>query len=309
MKSRQVGFVLIALIAVGVLGMVFRVVSAEPEEETLSGLLPITPDVIDQVVISSGEKEARLIKVGDNWRVGDQFAFEPKVAQFWAAVADISGAQLISINPANHQRMGVDDRNGTLVQFYLGPAIQEQFIIGKWSPDVRLCYVRQVGKEKVYGFPCAAPNIFDPDPDGWRNPVVYTIPRSQIESIEYRYPAQEFTLQREGTAWTLVTEDGQETEVDPFLMEGFLRSVEGLLASGFVPDEEARQLEFDAPDATVLVTPVEDSQFPRARLRFLKRDDLSYYVKNGSLPTVYIVSKDAADLLLRKAEDFLPPQE
>ncbi len=60
MKSRQVGIVLIGLIVIGLAGLIIRVVSAGSDEVVLTGLIPISKDAIDRVVIRSGEQQAEL---------------------------------------------------------------------------------------------------------------------------------------------------------------------------------------------------------------------------------------------------------
>ena len=66
MGSKQVGYVLIALIAIGVAGLVLRLIAAGSSELTLEGILPVSPDVIDQVTItrSNGQRS----KVGEDKR-------------------------------------------------------------------------------------------------------------------------------------------------------------------------------------------------------------------------------------------------
>ena len=125
MKSGQVGYVLLALIALAIAGVIVRLVSAGGGDETLSGLLPVQRDVIDRVTIRSTTSEAILVRRGDAWTIGTHPAFQPKLDQMWSVVDEFEGAQLVSSNPANHERMGVDPRQGTEIIFFLGQAVQE----------------------------------------------------------------------------------------------------------------------------------------------------------------------------------------
>ena len=139
MNSRQVGVVLGVLIAIAVAGLVVRVVTSEPEEVVLSGLLPLSQDVVDRVRISTPQDglEATLERRGEgaSWTVQNQPAFQPKLDAFWQAVSDIeSSAQLIAMNPNNHERMGVSDDSATVVSFLLGDFEQEKLLIGTWRP-------------------------------------------------------------------------------------------------------------------------------------------------------------------------------
>ena len=169
MSGRLVVVVLVALIALGVAGLVVRVLSSDENELVLSGLLPLSQDVIDRVTIASSESEVELARIDDKWQVAANEVSRAKLRFFWTIVAEIDGAQLVAKNPANHERMGVAEGQGTIVSFYLGPAIQERFIIGKWDPNVALCYLRRSGKDEVYGIGCPidASEIFGSDSDSW----------------------------------------------------------------------------------------------------------------------------------------------
>lgn len=304
MKSRQVGLVLMALIAVGLAGLIIRLVSAGSDELVLSGLLPISQEAVDRVVISSGDKRAELVKVGDTWRVGNIPAFVPKLNQFWAAVNNIDGAQLIAQNPTNHARMGVAQGQGTEVEFYLGPGLQAEFFLGKWTPDVRLCYLRRPARNEVYGIPCQAADIFDPDPDGWRDPVIVSIPRAEIASITFTYPQEpEFTLTTSEGEWVVVS-GAEERPADLANLSAVLGTLELLLADGFATQDEERNLKWDSPNASIRITTSRGASVPTTRLWFLRRQDGSYYLRNPAQPTVFVVSANIAQNLLKKQADL-----
>ena len=303
MKGRQVGFVLMALIVVGIAGLIVRAVSSGSDEVVLSGLLPISREVVTRVEIRSHDSEAELIRIGENWNAGAYPVFSPKLEQFWTAVAEMDGAQLIATKPANHQRMRVTPEQGTRVSFFLGGSIQEQFIIGAATSDVRFCYVKRSGQSEVYGVPCPVPNIFDSDPDGWRDPVIAAIPPSEVESITFKYPDEEFVLRISDGEW-VVTDGAEERLADLFQLDTVMRSLV-VVASGFADEDESKGLKFDSPDLTISVTTRVGATTPSTRLRFLERDDGSLYVRVPTQPTVFIVSKVDVEPLLKRLEDFL----
>lgn len=308
MKSRQVGYVLIALILIGVAGLVVRVVSASSNELTLEGVLPVTPDVIDRVTITSPDSQAELVKRGDVWQIDRDQAFGPKLDSLWSSVAEINGAQLIATNPENHGRMGVAEDQGTRVAFWLGDFMQEEFIVGKWTPDVRLCYLREPGRAEVYAVPCPATNIFDANPDGWRNPVVASIPRDAIESITFTYPDGEFVLRRGDRGWInpVVDNRTQTQPADVFVVGAVLGNIEGLVSSGFATPEEAQGLNFVGPEGiSVRVATNPETNVPTTRVRFLPKGDGSYYATTATQPTVFIVGNQVASTLLLRMEDFI----
>ena len=308
MGSKQVGYVLIALIAIGVVGLVLRLIAAGSSELTLEGILPVSPDVIDRVTITAPAPvggEARLDKINDVWQVEREYAFVPKLNQLWTAAADIDGAQLVARNPANHGRMGVMEGQGVSVAFWLGEFKQEEFIVGNWSQEVRLCYLRKPARNEVYAIPCPYGNIFDSNADGWRDPVVASIPRDAIEAIEYEYPDSSFVLRRVERGWIAESADILEP-ANVFAVNAVLGTLEGFIAGGFAPEQETENLDFTgAQGISVRIITNEDSGYPTTRVRLLPRDDISLYATTPRRPNVFLIDVRAAAGLLLTLDDFL----
>ncbi|MEC9365464.1 MAG: hypothetical protein VX695_00235, partial [Chloroflexota bacterium] len=55
MKSRQVGYVLIALIVIGISGLLYRIVLGGTDEFILEGMLPINQEIVNQVDITTND--------------------------------------------------------------------------------------------------------------------------------------------------------------------------------------------------------------------------------------------------------------
>ena len=312
MNSRQLVAVLALLVLIAVAGLVVRVLTSEPEEVVLSGLLPISQDVVNRVKISTPHDglEATLERRGEGapWTVNNQPAFQPKLEALWQAVHDIETiAQLIAMNPDNHARMGVADDNTTVVSFFLNDFEQEKLLIGTWSPQVGLCYVRRFGKDEVYGIPCPSPitagDIFDPLPDGWLDPVILNIPRSEIETLTFEYADEQFDLTFTGADWVVRDESG-EAPAELARVDSVLRVIELLFAEGFATAEEAEGLRFENPTASVRVVTKSGATYPTTRIRVLERDDLSYYVRTPVRNTVFLVNRNLLDLLLLSREEL-----
>ena len=305
MGSKQVGYVLIALIVIGVAGLVLRLIAAGSSELTLEGILPVSPDVIDRVTITTPVgSEARLEKTNDIWQIEREDAFVPKLNQLWTASTDIDGAQLVARNPASHARMGVQEGQGINVAFWLGEFKQEEFIVGKWAEDVRLCYLRKPARAEVYAIPCPFGNIFDSNADGWRNPVIASIPRDAIESIEFEYPGQDFVLRRVERGWAAETADTSEP-ANVFAVNAVLGTLEGFIAGGFAPESETEGLDFIGPGGiSIRIITTEDSGFPTTRVRLLPRDEISLYATTPRRANVFLVDAPTAGRLLLSLEDF-----
>lgn len=293
-----------ALIALGLIGLVVRLVSAGSNELVLEGILPISPGVIDGVTITSQTSQASLKKIGNDWEIDGNAAFVPKLDALWTATVDIDGAQLVAQNPANHERIGVADGQGTSVVFSLGTFTQEEFIVGEWSQNVRLCYLRRPARDEVYAIPCPVTNIFDADPDGWRDPIVVSIPREAVEMIEFSYPGEEFVLRRVARGWTIDGGAGEEP-ADIFAVNAVLASIEVMVARSFAGPDETQGLDFAGPaGVSIRITSSPDSNIPVTRVRLLPRDDASLYARTPAQSTIFILDSASMGTLLLSYADF-----
>ena len=84
MKGREVGYVLLALIILGVAGVIVKLVTTGNNDQTLTGLLPLHSDVIDEVTIrttefgpDSTEGTAKLSRLGEDWSIKTEFYIIP----------------------------------------------------------------------------------------------------------------------------------------------------------------------------------------------------------------------------------------
>ena len=303
MKSRQVGFVLMTLILIGIIGMGLKLLSADGDEFVMEGLMPITKDVITRVEISRGPESTQLYKIDqENWRVGKHQASSEMMYLFWEYVSDIPKAQLVARNPENHELFQIDDTNGTRVAFYLEQAIQEEFLIGEWSENVKVCYVRKSAKNHVYGIPCPwdANGVFSSNSDFWRDRIVVTIPRSEIESFEFIYPdeSESYYLGRNEEGDWIVSSSDISGYADLRRVDDIVRIIStetgSLVAMGFADESISKTLDFNSPDGSLRINTVLDQSI---KLKFIQKDTDSYYVKKPNDPTVYLVDSESARIL------------
>ncbi len=309
MKSRQVGYVLMALIAVGIAGLLFRVIAGDSDEIVLEGIVEVSQFSSDRILVEGNGLQTEIQRLGEpeeqKWFVDDQLVFEPLLQAFWQAVTDLNDAQLVSTNPDNHPRMGVVQGDAIEVSFFQDRrSLQEKFIVGTWKPDVRLCYVRRAGHDETYGIPCPGGNIFNPDPNQWKNPVVASVPPSEIRELQFTYPDEQFAIRtNDDGEWVVLDMEGNEKPVNPMALQSIMASLQVVIASGFASDEEAEELNFTLPDVDLRIITHEEASTPTTRLRFLLRDDGHFYVRQPTTRTVYIMDgQRAAQMLFRLSQ-------
>ena len=303
MKARQVGLVVALLVGVALAGLVLRVVSEASAPSTLSGIFPVAEEVVDQVLIQSAQGEARLIKTDDEWRIGIHKAFELRLAGLWSVAERLRQSQLVAEQPAHHERLGVDQRNAVRVSFFKGESPVEELLIGQWSPQAGLAYLRRPVDDATFSMPVNLPGVFESNPNAWRNPVVLDLQPEEITGVTLMYPDSRIALERGDAGWAVVTPDGRD-DADTARVVALLQFLAPLLTDDFPSDREAREVSFAEPDAAIEIISTGDQPF--IVVSFVQRDEDSYYVKVADETTVFLFSRATADELLKVREDFLP---
>ncbi len=308
MQGRQVALVFVVLVTIAIAGLVGRFFTAGSDELSFEGLLPITPDVVDEVTLEGGSEQTTIRRQNNEWLLvtgRTEPAFDRRLAVFWNTVHLVDGAQLIARNPANHERMGVDESQGVRVGFYLGDALQEELIFSTvWSEEAQLCYVRRPRGDDVYGVPCGFAQIFDPSPYSWRDPIIAQLPREELDSLTFTYPDDAFVLRRAGPGW-VVEAEGQQFTANPLQVETMLQLVEFIVAQGFVEDDQAGTVDFGSPHAQLTVATAPGSQLGGVNMLFLRVSDDVYYVKRQGSDDVYLLDGRTVDALLRPREGYI----
>ena len=320
MGGKQVGFVFVALVVLGIAALVFRFISAEPEKIVISDVAPLTEETLDKVVIRNNEFETRIEKIDGDWLVGPYPVQRRRFEDMWTTTEMFDEAELIATNPENHPVMGVSPENGTLVEFWNGDDLVEEFFVGDqqfapigerlitpWQNFVRLCYLRNPEEDDVYGIYCDFPDRFLPDPKFWKHPLITEIPRDEVESISFRYPEEDYSLRIENSVW-VVSRDGAEVgQADPEKMLELLQAVEYLVTSDFPTDDEMNRLNFDLADITMFIQVRTGAISRSARLLLLERDEGGYFVKRQGQDYAFIIDDQIAPFILKRIADLIPP--
>ena len=320
MGGKQVGFVFAALVILGIAALVFRFISAEPDEILISGVAPLSEETLDKVVIRNNEFETVIEKLDGDWLVGPYPVQRRRFEDMWSTTQMFDAAELIATNPENHPLMGVSPENGTLVEFWNGDDLVEEFFVGDqqfapigerlitpWQNFVRLCYLRNPEEDDVYGIFCDFPDRFLPDPKFWKHPLITEIPRDEVESISFRYPEEEFNLRIENSVWVVSQEGAEVGQADPEKMLELLQAVEYLVTSDFPTDDEMSRLNFDLADITIFIQVRTGAIARSARLLLLERDEGGFYVKRQGQDYAFIVDDQTAPFILKKIQDLIPP--
>ena len=217
-------------------------------DPALTGVLEaLDADDLERIEIAGPESDGAretllLVADGDDWTVNGFEADSGAVSRLLRAVDDVEVASVAATNPANHERLGVDDANAWTLTLEGGDV---QVLLGKAGTRFRTAYARLPGADQASLIrgdlrSAAARPLLD-----WRNKVVLETDTAAVAAIHVARGGQEWRYERQDSSWTVDGEEAGETKV-----RDILRELAGLRATGFAPDDAERP-SVDAADRTV----------------------------------------------------------
>ena len=322
MKAKQIGYLLVALIVIGVAGIVVRLLATESTVPVLQGLNSLSEDVIDKIVIRDLDSESTLVKREDGeWWVGRYPVLQIRLRDLWDTVVEFEGAELVATNTEYHRWMGVSPENSTFVQFFRGDQTVETFFVGDkayspvaaeekiyspWNAGSRQCFLRPPDVVETYAVRCDFPDRFLTDPRLWSDPIVVRVPRDEVDVLSFRYPDDRFDLANVQSVW-LLGDESQQLKANTDSIQALLGELEFLVTRDFPTDEEADELDFSKPNITLGITTKRGASQRSTVLLFLERESGGYYVKDINKTWVYILDDEASALVLKTRQELLSP--
>ena len=135
------------------------------------------------------------------------------------------------------------------------------------------------------------------------------MPEEDIASFDFIYPdsTKSFSLEKNEDGDWIVQSPSGSGPADSRVIDVLLQAVNIVPAVGFEEEDVAKGLDFDAPEGAVRINTLKDSSSPTTRLKFIRKDTETFYVKIPSQSTVFLVDGRLAEFLLMAKEDIQIP--
>ena len=136
-----------------------------------------------------------------------------------------------------------------------------------------------------------------------------SISPGDVESFDFIYPDSSlgFSVTKVESGWEVSSQSGLDGMADERVVAMILQAISVVPAMGFLEDSEQESLDFAAPDGAIRINTFEGSNSPTTRLKFIRNDDLTYFVKTPSQSTVFLVDANLSEFLLMNKENIILP--
>jgi len=300
-----------------VLLVVFLVFKSAEEKrlsrETIHDFFWADSAAIDSIAIKFGQWSHFFLRDGKWQMVVSADLTYPASSKDIASVISTTNqmviTDLISVNPANQAKLGVDTLMGTIIQFYGGGEILSEFVLGRVGQDFTRTYVRRREADSVYLAQGRFANIYSKAPPQWMDHQLFDFGPGELAEIRWQYPDQEARLTRDGAGGYLISRNPDFTPVPSDSTESAFKFdyLSSLSVTSYLP--AARESEASFEDLALSLSAI-DTLGVAHELIFAKDTSVAnrfYTIRPGQARPVGIVFRNEYDRLTARYEQMIAP--
>lgn len=157
---------------------------------------------VDKIEIKTGNGDLVLSKSSGEWRVEQPFNYRTVSANVEALVSSLKNFELesvVSTNPTKAETYGFGGNEVAEVTVYESGAPKGKFYMGKIAPGGgNFAYVKKTEGENIYLADGIDRNNFvKTNPEEWKDKNIVSIPMQSVNSIEYKYEGNDYTVAKD----------------------------------------------------------------------------------------------------------------
>ncbi len=208
-------------------------------------LAGVAIESIEKIVVKEGDVKTTILRTPGGYRIGERNGYpgdRAKIDGFLVKMLNLRGAEWITSDSGKFGKLGVADDDPDAVTVTIlaaGEKVLGGVVLGDYKRSakekrrftrVTSRYVRTIGSNDVYLVLDA--EMIDPDPAGWLDKRLLSIPRKEIERVTVRHPdvKDDFVLKNSGDG-RFELADRRKGEKNREVREYYLESTAEALAA------------------------------------------------------------------------------
>lgn len=304
MKNKSI--LIYGIVFVALLLLVFLTVY-EGGEKTTSYRMPdklfsVDSSSVDKIEFELDGTKYVLEKVAMEWRFTEPYQYRIESRFIPSMLSDLQNYKLQSIvsdNPSAHTNFGFTENNIITFRVYQQGEEVALFEVGNASEGAAQTFIRLPGEERVYLVSNFLRNNFvKPDPNDWRDKLIFSIPPGNIESVEFDFPNDKYTFTWDTTGNYYVN----GLPADTIAVDGFLNIMQNFNTQTFWDEP----VELDASfDHKITLYRIENEPLTLYLKKVDSDGEENYLLKVSGIDQVFKFNQALAGNLIRSRTDYL----
>ncbi|MBN1162534.1 DUF4340 domain-containing protein [Patescibacteria group bacterium] len=242
MKSRHIkllGIIFVALLVVSLIPQIQEVVKDRVSKKSSVGgiekknlLVEFQVDQVQSVVITKGGSSINLTKQNNSWYVGEHKASDSKVNVMLDGLSSMEVIETASINPKNHEDLGVSEELGYLVTIETGDQ-SINLIIGKRAQVSNTYYVRTKHSDETVLVQATIPRMATLG-DDWRDKLILDVYGKELTRVDLSVGGVKKSISEGDENWQAAIQTFSPLNADSFLNVEEISEYESTRYRGFM---------------------------------------------------------------------------
>lgn len=281
--------------------------------DRITNFLDLNANHVDRLMIARLGTVVELKMIDGFWHIMidsvPKKADNVMVTDLVEMAANIEVGSVESSNPAKQSIYQVDTIMGTWVTLFAGERELAGLIIGKNAQGYNYSYVRKPGSDDVYRAKDLMAYQFNKPPQNWRDRTITAIDTAGLNSIEFNYSDERFSLERTDTAWYVI---GDKISGSMAALADSVELLKRLLVNfktdDFYQDMDSAFVETDDP-MLVLVLKHASGEASRLMVYEAVEHDNRYYLRSEDSGEVFVLYESKYSQLTRRLNNFIASQK
>ncbi|MBX6332085.1 MAG: DUF4340 domain-containing protein [Gemmatimonadaceae bacterium] len=205
----------------------------------------IDTTTVDTVALTKGSDTAVLARTPrGTWTVNGHPASPMLVHSLLTALTDTSAwSELVAEQPSSYARLGVNADSARRVRVQARGRTMLDLTVGNHTSDYSGVFVRRTDGRPVYALHGGLGDAVSHDAADWRDKRIATVAPESVTTVEVQRGKARYTLQRNGTTWTL----GSAGAADSAAVASLLDAYHDLVATSIATPAQADSAHFTHP--------------------------------------------------------------
>ena len=262
-------------------------------------LFKVDSALVDKIEIEQKGKKITLSKMAVEWRITEPIDYSAYQQFIQTMLSDLKNYKLESIvssNPEKKEKYGFTDSEVVKVSVYQGNELMGEFIVGSASTGPSQTFIKKIDSDDIYLTDGLLRNNFvKTNLDEWRDKLILSIPKGNINSIEYITPGENFKAVKDSTGKFYVGQDS----VNSTVFDGILNLLQNFNTQRFKDTVFSKDTKFDK---TVNV-----DWGKLTEINFLKMQDTlmtNYYIKVSDNNQIFEVDEGFTNNLIKTRKEI-----
>jgi hypothetical protein len=285
--------------------------SKAPERTT--NFLDLNANKVDRLNIERLGTKVELKMVDGLWNVMIDSVPKPAdnamVAELVEMAAKIEVGGVESSNPGKQSIYQVDTIMGTRVTLFAGERELAGMIIGKNAQGYNYSYVRKPDSDDVYRAKGLMAYQFNKPPQNWRNRTIANIDTASLNTIEFNYRDEKFSLERADTIWYVIGDkiSGSQTALADSV-ELLKRLLVNFKTDDFYQNIDSAFVQSDNPMLEMVLKHF-NGDIERLLIYGASENENRYYLRTEDSSEVFVLYESKYSQLTRRLNNFVASEK